>query len=1782
MSLFVEFEDNQYKHVQARFDALFGMLKTVNGENSYFDAINQDLKVANTLLIETTQETQFHDKAYRLQEEYNQALALAKERWGKSEKGFKNGAIIIKDLTARRKAYDSSVEVLKQFEKKLALLSSYTSTQTQDNNLKHNLPWVRLQAKAMMLDKKDKEDFQRSERIFQIQGETRVERLKNLGCSWQSQGNLVKGNMHDLLTLYEELDNLDGFLDFICNTIKADSTHPCDIKILNMVRVNRQLLIDNREKCKNAIGWRIQAAISTGNLRCDDSLLGLARELKFNVFHDVGADELQDVSDLLEIPDSVKTFEMSFDDFTKALAILKHNNDYWYQKWLNSRWVKNTDKNNLVEVVVKDNVVIPKCIEHVIPSKPSFTPDSWVRYWFFRTTEKLGIFASWLREKLVGKYDETVTLVNETYRQLVDFEKKLTSHRSAGFVMSLNHITNSPAFIAALKLPAMMQSEMNRAEIVRPSWTIGILLSKIPFFNRYATYQLFSLYRTNLSEARKTIALKYRKIAQYIVEDFETLILNSIEAKSFTFQEELISTLEKFIRLYGQRADIEKFKRISDPIYILQKFDFLLPATQSSVRTLNIDAIITFTSFAQKYWPVQEFEAIKAILNIINRSEIPLNENDDTALMFKISCLLKGEDKKKEFKELMNLVAMKYLFVTGDDGSDDAYQFLKRHAPDAANNWKSKRQLDIEEKFVFINKILLDGLMQECDLTNEEPHEVGELQLRYNNYGLYISDIREDDKVNVSNKEALLHQAAQRYIRVYNGNNSFYADLLACLCAPDKLSILASYVKKRFAFLINPANREEFLVKYDDYRFFSKISHCPEIVETVIKVINELYHGEDIEDAELILAFNHPQVNALYFGKRVEHYIVNGNYEALNRDKAIYLEYLGNHYFSEHIETVLSDHFDALIQRRDWDKLESAELSELVESFGGQQNKETYRLLRINRLLKRNDSDATRDYLSEISRREQGSLEVKLFTLPRAKILLERSLLEQVAQLREQHKWEGHTQYFLEFFLGQDKKNILHDFRLAWFSEYFTSPHKFADANALERSFLEAKFHYQNKEVPNDEIDIETFFGTANIKNVKAVMMDALDNVENLLDDDHLNIINRYLKDKAFTLDNQWPLFTKKFEIYQKIIKMARMANNGQYIQVVKHIEHFGDEIKGLEALNTSDASAQRESIIKYNKKMLTLLHSQIERHFKNRVANQELLEKLETQDYLKIHSQLTQEREVIFQLVSSSKLDANVKESINSLNAAANEVMQATIEFVKNLHFNALHLIEPSEENLINFRKNLSQDTKLYLIKRIEVICGFLPTGDPLLQALTAFVRLLRAPEDLLVLDKNDLGQLNLYRVSQRNYPQMANDMAVKLIQILSDKNPLSLCSIFNELKGTYQSAFLNDMPVRAMISLMRALKAKIEWIVVTQNAVTNEQRNDWLNHARLYEWLTLKKGAEQNNLKLAVNQWSKGCLDDAKKSLLALIEKFDNVTENKDKSFEILLKSPNYMPKPQTREEEAALLKSALFVRSFGDDLQKKSLDKLLSEVARRQRKIMMMANSSSFVEHCLEYADRLLNLAGNDQQRLECTQLHDTWNRYRVANIAGVRHVAVKDAIPQYINDFDSAIFQYFIEKHNLNANFTQLMLDYIDRWQLNDELIEPNLLLKKHPISEFHQILIEQARVQKHGLFYSSPSVNDAQKLFVAFCLMMQAHQLAQVWEKRERQDNQLLRNFKPEDISEPLSLLVNRLSKQFDIGNNKFNKSISKAIHKDKENFASWSAIDMPVEQNEQNLRARFA
>jgi hypothetical protein len=562
MSIFAEFQDDEQNQIRARFHELIGPVVDNQGvEKDFIDAFNQDIKLINHSILHPASELESYRKAYGLQEEYNAALEKAKARWTQSQKGFELGAVVVKDLVSRKQDFESGMDAMQVYKARMQQIDEFGYEESKEGSVSL---WRQLQLKAIELDKKDLDDIKESilriafkldekdkgnrfnilsgflpnkispknyqdklmtdakiqdkqdqlQRVSILQEifehlANRSQKLKQVKIDWFAQDYMTKCNSRDLMKVSAEMQNMEALLQFTRDAYKGKALKDIDNIIILKLKENEDILNECREKLTNAASWRLLSANSANNLRCDDVLFALTKELRFKVFLGDDATDLGSLAKVLTISIDGLSYHGDFESFNFFVKHLRQNAPSLLQKnWLSSRWILNQDKRNLIAVTLKDGYLVPQKIAHLVPDKMGILPGSWIRYWFFRTHEKLGRIWSWIRKKLIGEYNETITCINETYRQVDNFEQNIRSNRATGKSLNLTNISQSTAFKSALELPKLIENEITRSQGIKPSWVFGVLLKWVPILNRASLYEFYNILESEFDRSKRYITAK--------------------------------------------------------------------------------------------------------------------------------------------------------------------------------------------------------------------------------------------------------------------------------------------------------------------------------------------------------------------------------------------------------------------------------------------------------------------------------------------------------------------------------------------------------------------------------------------------------------------------------------------------------------------------------------------------------------------------------------------------------------------------------------------------------------------------------------------------------------------------------------------------------------------------------------------------------------------------------------------------------------------------------------------------------------------------------------------------------------------------------------------------------------------------------------------------------------------------------------------------------------------------------------------------------------------------
>lgn len=1814
MDIFIPFPLQKDRSLQERLLSGLGTFTDSNGQlKDYVSVFNHDVESINNILNNPPSVYRFYEEALRCQEEYNQALTQAKSRWQGSEKSFDVGSSVIKDLSERRKRFEAAFSAYQAADVRQNRLKAMMGDRSADT--KFSKFWDELGAHALTLDKKDFGNYRQSielcakgldkldsvprwsliapilenekeiskngflklakehdqknksqKKLLPIAQEivatigTRHERLQALKSDWLSQSLFILASSKDLIKLREELQNFKAFLDYIDQGLNLKSNNEIDEKIRKILSANRKKLQRIQVAMIHAMAWRIHAASLGGNLRFDDVHFAIIKEIKDLVFLYDDKEAIEPVKEYLGVFKNTLSYELDFETCEKMLKLIKRSkNKTAINKWRLTQWAKDSDDKYYIPATIKHDALIPTEIVSFVPDKPGYTLTKWIAYWFFQTQQIANEIVAWFRKKLLGPHSEAVLFINESIYQTAQFKTLLEDEANKQKAIDLYHFSKTAAFLDAIEAHQFIQREKTRAEGVKPSWTMGVLLGWVPFFNRKDTYLFFQTYDEILIQSEKELRDNCQAIAVNVIRDLESSLFNSIKQRAFLLPKTLLKDLQTFLEIYATQEQISQFHNITAPIYILKRFNFLHDREEEQDdRQINDDNVFSFLAYAKKYWSNEQYEAAKLIAKIILKESLPTSNEDLTNLYHKTRCLLISteEDKAKvEFMQLLKYIAKTYIFETGDDGDKDSYLFLKRFYPEAAKHWMDERNENLDDKYIFIRSLLDVRRYKEKDLKSDKPYDVGQTQLSYALIGKYILDIG-----GATNKPylKLLEPLIDKYINQYTGSNIKYREIIYQF-SKFKKDILETYVKKRLRRLLSKRHTKDLTQTEIDY--FCKVSKSALIIETIYNTLKEKYDGSHQQIETMIEKIYSPKINGIYYAKRLQYLIKNKHFQEVLDSHDLFEIVKNNPFFINEMNHYFDRAIGEAIDSQGYKEIETLGFCHMVERYGSLVNKEAYRILRIKRLLELNDLSQTQIYVEALLP-YVPDLNTQFVTLEKGKRLLNQIYTEHLTSLKENNDWRGHLQYVLSFFGVNQSKALLQECRLLWLKLFLKHPEKFSEMAALERPTLDVKYHYENLNIPTSETDLKQFYGV-NINEVFELMSQRLDLYSENINNQIVNLIVRYAKDQNFKTHPEYMLLSKKIEDFKRAQQILHAIKEKDIDTMIALFDHFLEDHQGQKELVGYDDSGIKEKIIAYQQILLKNLYDSLLNHFKDSVVSYENVTKGQLDEDDLYPSKLLSQ-------IKHSKIPNATKRDFKTLFDHRKATLQYFSDIYNNLSIETLNLLSIKPEQIAFLKTHISKQLKAKLLKRIDMILSLVPNLDPLSISLTALYQYIQ--NDNLTDTENVqlLKTVTTYNQKQKEYPKLSESLAQRIIARLEKSQMIDDLPLFRDENSSLRETFVKYLSSNTKQSLSNALLGRIKEFTsceVENNIIAC--REEWINYSKLYQWLKHSNDINTKKLESEVEDIIDDCLEETKDNFEMLTKALDLLFEDdKDASSKTKIIANVLGPfsndkslEENLAEKESELLRKALLSRFFGNGAQRAKLDEAIDEISRRLHKAFMSGQIDPFSDHCIKYADRLIDVAGNKEQRIRHARLMDMWNRYLVngEDLSSLQQVTVKEALNAYLLRLETQMYTYLKDKYDLDEQFDKKMR-HLHRNVKEGFDVTNNSRIEKY-YSNDSMLAILKAHAQKKGWFgLKKPTTQDATKLTVSFCLYLQAQQLIKLWLNKLEQGK--LSTCDIHNLSEILANRFQALNDHFDVKSNGFKSDILKTINLDKEYFSA--------------------
>lgn len=1601
---------------------------------------------------------------------------------------------------------NQNVEVLNEVVKNLPV-DSFSLCLDSNGNYEERTPWWRLEQTAQYL--------------VRFSGlNNAIPTLRSIQDDWLKQGPFSLCTATELLAIHSRVETVIKTLDRILLS-KHSLSKLAFNDLCDQAEKNKRLASKYLQNIISAIEWKLKASILANDLHNGDSLACLKKELSLRVFSDINTKARNDIDDLLQVSYSELSYDFNFQLYVQALRVVRPNKlTELFQQLVSLQ-------NEAFPIKLHNNMLVPTSLASQIPTYSGWTRGSYIQYWFFHNSIDNGEISAKFRKWWVGVYENTAVLIRETMDKISKLEEVYNQLEENEY-LSLDYLENISAFRCANEIMEFIDREEARCDYCGEG------------------YRFINQWKHLLLNARSQIQERCGVIAENVAEDYKWFIVDAINQEPYAVSVPFLNYIKRFVELYGSNETKLKLQEVSSPITIVKEF-------KAGSLSLKQKTIYQFGVFSKQYWGSESRQAIKRLINLILKRNIPTDENEEANLFETISPLLTSEDPKVQFEEFLGYLATDVYSPTGDDGSEELLSFMERHYPECATQFRNAREHDADKKFQFILHVLSCGPELEYDLTGNEGVCIEGILFHYNLLNKYLRDIYLGYSNLTLSQNNQLISAAKVYVEQYSGTNLKYADLIRVLSKNfAKSDLFQSYIAKHFSWLIEHAVKNPLVkISKKEHQFYQRLSDEPAILSRIIEVINTQYSGNSIVMNKIIDNLQNDELTITYYLKRIEYLCSNFNFNTLLMEINHFTALNRHHAFGARCHAILGNTLKAIVTSNRSQYLNSENLLEIIEQIGSVQNIESYRLLRIKGLLSNQEYEETYDYINrKISHFMQLGASEQLLMLPDTTALLSRIFKNHFENELPETQWSGHTQYFLELFIPAETQKLLYALRLRWLELFLFYPEQFNLDDLLKRSPLDCVYHYQNLMIPNERATLDSYFFMSNIDSICELLSKRLDNFDPFLPEPVVTLLSRYINDPAIRSDRHYSVLSRKLYNVQEALKIVHHMQLTDFDMACYLLQEFYIPIRAKvlqedNALDSNSSAVLQHQLNLFNSLCDTLLDC-----YKHKVIAPHLSHNLEELEKVEWRHELSQQANFVLNRIRATFLTKAFTIALNDFEQKQSTWCRWFNAFYHNLEFDRLHLLKFTADDALMASVMLSKTSKQAVQQKGGALISSLLDSDPLKASLQSFLKVMNEGK----MSTEQKESINSVSTVMRNYPQLAIVLQSKLLSAMKNSFGLAPFVFLCDSSDLQLNRFIQHLDEEHTLELKFKLLEYIEHLY--QHFSASELISllrEWKAAGRLFHGLDI-------------------CFDlKVKESLGESQRLFNQIWKDchiPEYSIQTNDCAPLSLPSPDILLAEKLILKNLLFVQTFGNESSHARVTKIIDEVLKRSRKLLMQRLIGPLSYYSIDFANKLMLVAGNANQKNQYRHLLNSWNCIQEYNRNSfvMRYENTLDkAIEQYTSEVAKSLFQYFVNKFNLSYDPVDFINSKGKEWGLDKTLIEPEDISNRHPVEEFKvwldRLVKASDNASAHGV-----TERDACKLYVAFCVSSHAIQLGKMWLHKVKLRPELQTQFPLHQVRYSLNNLVERLREQFDIGQGQFNQALIKVVSQDRDYFARWAAI----------------
>lgn len=1709
MESFVPLQSNDDQEI-AWLNAKIAEDLIIQRKVNFVEAFNRDVETLNQYLYNPPS----FKKALLAEQEsaqaYNAMLEYSQKRWNKSKKDYDVGRNVIRNLAVLKLEYEEAKKARESQEVKRANVE-------------------------LFLDPKQAlwESLEKSVHLLPNASEA-TSRLKTLKSDWTFQDAFALYNTDDLLLVLDEFYDFKWFLGLLKKSLKKDKE---EHKALHESFIANQKALEKMiQRIHAAMAWRLEASHLRKDLYFDDNYWAFIQHLRAVVPEDcLKKYKIHE----LEHSETQNLGPNSYLILTELLVSAE--SEYDKERVFNTRWVQNTDKPLKLQRL--NTQVVPSSLKTMIPDRLGWNPSNWVRYFFFRLEEEQPPW-SLIKKMLVGEPSQAVVVIQEACHQLEHFSKHVQEYQT------LDEFIQHPGFKLALDVVGLLEQERHRTDRFRVPWWIRLFLFTPGIETQTQTF--LAEYDTLLSKAQKSIHQHGASVTKFLLEMLQQKLLFEIQDNVFSLPRPLFKHLQDYIMRYGTKAQQEEYHTLISPITLFKQFNFFKPNEENPYRReLNLDAVDAFVRYAEKYWTKPNQKAAKAVMDVLTGERVPKNHAEERALARALLPWLAENASSHDVLQLLQWVANHIVGRIGDAQNPYHYRFLIRFSPEAARIWRDDKERDLNQKFATIMGLFRKRNGYEIDVYNPKPQQVG---LDY--FRSYLKELSLDETFEELFMSGLI-RGAREYLNQYNGESGHYVALYYLLMMKDPShDLFYQWLALRIQALMK-LDTEVVLIDAEA-EVYKKIVEDERTQALLAQSIESHYQGENGYAYNLIKAFKSKRLEAQYLSKRFI-WLVESQVEVqFQKEEPLFAKVKKHPAFVDAVSTYLSNQIDNMAKKNQQTLLHSSKTFYLIEQYANQSLKEKYRLMRIKDLFELKTKTDIDDYLNRLAEVLQG-LDLKSAFGEQSRLTLAELFEAKAKEMQLKQDWHGNWQYIMEHFPYPENETALALTHRVWFYEFVFKTQSFTRQGMMNREAQDLNMHFKNVLVPNDRQSIQSFYG-AHTPTIIDWVFKRLDTFDLFIEDSVVTLLGRYTQDGLLRAQSKWKTYQTKLDTVKRAQEFSHYMIKGCYDQARLYL----DQIVNQTVANELVKGRHKTSLKMYYEQVMQSIEFQILEFYRK-----EIVPSSQRNEMQNAHVSLSFFEEHLW----NDREPLYYQEDFEWLNRHKKEIQQHAQQLIDNLDRFNLNDLDLSYKNASLLQKGLSFEVKEGLSKKFDVLHTDKGSDKALVSGLKAFMRVMFNQGNKQQRAK-DIKTLNEYALNQDQKPIIVKHRIEKIIATLRKGHSLADDQLFSTSRR-YLMNFLQCADKKDLQELAKTLFDCIQTFYERESdhTLTSEYDN-WQHHFELYRCLSKLKVFGRRN-RNTLERWVGECLARVDEQFEPLLEECRKCNQEGMMSF---LGSwmrwgkdveQENLDKEQLKQQ---FLHDAFFIRIFGGALEKAKLKPKMEHMRTLQRSLLMRLPVHPTQESTLLYIFDLVQLAGNRTQRDLNAELKGAWSVYQgdptPDNMRVIHKKALMEAIPQYLDQVNHHLFNYFYSDFHFNEDEQSELQKKLQfkklQYDLSGDFIAPNLVIQNHKVNAFTQCLLD-IHHEKKGLLdrLKKPQDRHGLRLFAAFCTSLRAEQLAEDWKKKLReQGSKFFKEFTFEKLSKPLLDFIDELDSTYSLGSARFKQSLQEAISVGEQYFIS--------------------